>query len=95
MKFRHRYLAARAGAFFCLLLTAGAMAVTVAEQQPTASLDANPNGSVANVAGVRSERGNVMGLMPHPEHAVEPAIGGTDGLVLLGSLADALREGDS
>jgi phosphoribosylformylglycinamidine synthase len=51
---------------------------------------ANPNGSVANVAGIRSERGNVMGLMPHPEHAVEPAIGGTDGLVLLGSLVDAL-----
>jgi phosphoribosylformylglycinamidine (FGAM) synthase-like amidotransferase family enzyme len=35
-----------------------------------------------------------MGLMPHPEHAVEPAIGGQDGLVLLGSLVDAvLRRG--
>jgi phosphoribosylformylglycinamidine (FGAM) synthase-like amidotransferase family enzyme len=36
-----------------------------------------------------------MGLMPHPEHAVEPAIGGTDGLVLLGSMVDAVgrREG--
>ena len=55
---------------------------------------ANPNGSAANIAGVRNPRGNVMGLMPHPEHAVEPAIGGTDGLVLLGSLADALlRQG--
>ena len=51
---------------------------------------ANPNGSVGNVAGIRSERGNVMGLMPHPEHAVEPAIGGTDGLAILGSLVDAL-----
>jgi phosphoribosylformylglycinamidine synthase len=51
---------------------------------------ANPNGSLSGIAGVRSERGNVMGLMPHPEHAVEPAIGGTDGLVLLGSLVDAL-----
>jgi phosphoribosylformylglycinamidine synthase len=51
---------------------------------------ANPNGAVANVAGIRSERGNVMGLMPHPEHAVEPAIGGTDGLAILGSLVDAL-----
>jgi phosphoribosylformylglycinamidine synthase len=51
---------------------------------------ANPNGSVANVAGIRSERGNVMGLMPHPEHAVEAAIGGTDGLAILGSLVDAL-----
>ncbi len=41
MKVRHRYLAARAGAFFCLFLTAGAMAVTVADQQPTASLEAD------------------------------------------------------
>jgi phosphoribosylformylglycinamidine synthase len=51
---------------------------------------ANPNGSVANAAGVVSERGNVFGLMPHPEHAVEEAIGGRDGLLLLGSLVDAL-----
>jgi phosphoribosylformylglycinamidine synthase len=54
---------------------------------------ANPNGSVANVAGVANESGNVLGLMPHPEHAVEPAIGGTDGRVLLGSLVDALAGG--
>jgi phosphoribosylformylglycinamidine synthase len=52
---------------------------------------ANPNGSVANIAGVMNERGNVFGLMPHPEHAVEAGIGGRDGLVLLGSLVDGLR----
>lgn len=51
---------------------------------------ANPNGSVANVAGVRNQAGNVMGLMPHPEHAVEALTGGEDGLVLLGSLCDAV-----
>ena len=51
---------------------------------------ANPNGAAANIAGVRNLRGNVFGLMPHPEHAVEPSIGGTDGLVLLGSLVDAV-----
>jgi phosphoribosylformylglycinamidine synthase len=55
-----------------------------------ASASANPNGSLANVAGIRSARGNVMGLMPHPEHAVEAAIGGRDGLAILGSLVDAL-----
>jgi phosphoribosylformylglycinamidine synthase len=60
-----------------------------------ASGAANPNGSLANIAGIRNERGNVMGLMPHPEHAVEPALGGTDGLVLLGSLRDAVRGGAS
>jgi phosphoribosylformylglycinamidine synthase len=53
--------------------------------------EANPNGSLANVAGVVNERGNVFGLMPHPEHAVEEAIGGRDGLVILGSLLDAVE----
>ena len=51
--------------------------------------DANPNGSLRDIAGIRNERGNVFGLMPHPEHAVEPAIGGTDGLAILGSIVDA------
>jgi phosphoribosylformylglycinamidine synthase len=49
---------------------------------------ANPNGSAANIAGVTNERGNVLGLMPHPEHAVEAGLGGEDGRVLLGSLVD-------
>ena len=52
----------------------------------------NPNGSVADVAGVVNEAGNVFGLMPHPEHAVDPALGSTDGSLLLGSLLDAARE---
>jgi phosphoribosylformylglycinamidine synthase len=44
-------------------------------------LDPNPNGSVHDIAGIRNERGNVVGLMPHPEHAVEDGFGpGTDGL---------------
>ena len=60
------------------------------EADGSVSAAANPNGSVANVAGLRNARGNVMGLMPHPEHAVEAALGGTDGLAILGSLADAL-----
>ena len=46
----------------------------------------NPNGSVADVAGVASERGNVVGLMPHPEHAVDPLTGSADGLKLFDSL---------
>jgi phosphoribosylformylglycinamidine synthase I len=53
----------------------------------------NPNGSLANIAGVSNERGNVFGLMPHPEHAVEERIGGADGRVLLGSLVDAVAAG--
>jgi phosphoribosylformylglycinamidine synthase len=52
---------------------------------------ANPNGSVDGIAGVVSEAGNVMGLMPHPEHAVDPLIGSADGAFLLSSFIDAAR----
>jgi phosphoribosylformylglycinamidine synthase len=52
---------------------------------------ANPNGSIGDVAGVSNEEGNVLGLMPHPEHAVEPLLGSTDGALILGSLIDAAR----
>ena len=47
------------------------------------------NGSLGNVAGVVNEAGNVMGLMPHPEHAVDPLLGSADGGLLLAALADA------
>jgi phosphoribosylformylglycinamidine synthase len=46
----------------------------------------NPNGATNAVAGVRSERGNVVGLMPHPEHAVDPDVGPTGGQPLFASL---------
>jgi phosphoribosylformylglycinamidine synthase I len=52
---------------------------------------ANPNGSVDDIAGVISEAGNVMGLMPHPEHAVDALVGSTDGALVLGSLIDAVQ----
>jgi phosphoribosylformylglycinamidine synthase I len=51
----------------------------------------NPNGAVADVAGVSNEAGNVFGLMPHPEHAVDSLLGSTDGGLILGSLVDAAR----
>jgi phosphoribosylformylglycinamidine synthase I len=49
---------------------------------------ANPNGSLRDIAGICNPAGNVLGLMPHPEHAVEGAIGGRDGARILGSLVD-------
>jgi phosphoribosylformylglycinamidine synthase len=52
----------------------------------------NPNGSVESIAGVCNEAGNVMGLMPHPEHAVDPLLGSDDGALLLASLVDAARD---
>ena len=48
----------------------------------------NFNGSLADVAGVCNEAGNVFGLMPHPEHAVDPLTGSTDGLKLFQSIRD-------
>jgi phosphoribosylformylglycinamidine synthase I len=49
------------------------------------------NGSAAEVAGVVNEERNVMGLMPHPEHAVDPLLGSADGALVLASLVDAAR----
>jgi len=50
------------------------------------------NGSVGDVAGVCNETGNVLGLMPHPEHAVDPLLGSGDGALLLAALVDAATE---
>jgi phosphoribosylformylglycinamidine synthase subunit PurQ / glutaminase len=47
---------------------------------------ANPNGSIAGIAGICSERRNIVALMPHPERCSEPELGGTDGLVVFQSL---------
>jgi phosphoribosylformylglycinamidine synthase len=52
----------------------------------------NPNGSSANIAGVVNEGGNVVGLMPHPEHAVDALTGSADGLALLASVARPASE---
>jgi len=50
------------------------------------------NGSRNDVAGVVNERGNVMGLMPHPEHAVDPLLGSADGALILSSFVEAARD---
>ncbi len=50
------------------------------------------NGSVGDVAGVCNEAANVFGLMPHPEHAIDPLLGPADGALLLAALVDAARE---
>jgi phosphoribosylformylglycinamidine synthase len=50
---------------------------------------ANPNGSLHNIAGIVNKRGNVLGMMPHPERCAEPELGGTDGLKLFRSVAES------
>jgi phosphoribosylformylglycinamidine synthase len=57
--------------------------------------EANPNGSLDNIAGVINEEGTVLGLMPHPERAAESSVGGTDGLLIFHSLLGSLVEDGS
>jgi phosphoribosylformylglycinamidine synthase len=52
--------------------------------------EANPNGSLANIAGILSEGRNVLGMMPHPDRSSESLLGSTDGLLLFQSLANSL-----
>lgn len=55
-----------------------------------ATPDANPNGSVDNIAGITNREGNVLGMMPHPERAVESILGSVDGLKILESVRTSL-----
>jgi phosphoribosylformylglycinamidine synthase len=64
----------------------------VALDQIVLRYEDNPNGSMHDVAGVCNREGNVLGLMPHPEHAVDPLLGSADGTFVLASLVDAARE---
>jgi phosphoribosylformylglycinamidine synthase len=57
--------------------------------------EANPNGATNHIAGVRNAKGNVVGLMPHPEHAVDPDVGPTGGQQLFASLFEAALAGAS
>ena len=65
--------------------------VGAASGEPTSA--ANPNGAAHNIAGICSERRNVVGMMPHPERACEPMLGSGDGLVLFESVVRALSAG--
>ncbi|ALJ31337.1 Phosphoribosylformylglycinamidine synthase subunit PurQ [Apilactobacillus kunkeei] len=62
-----------------------------ANDQIVFTYEDNPNGSCDNIAGVVNEQGNVLGMMPHPERAVESILGGTDGLKLFKSLLNHVR----
>lgn len=59
---------------------------TYCDSKGEETAEANPNGSLANIAGVCNTKGNVLGMMPHPERAVEAQLGSTDGLALFESI---------
>ena len=64
----------------------GLVVFRYASRRGVADDDHNPNGAMDNIAGLRNARGNVVGLMPHPEHAVDPDVGPTGGQPLFASL---------
>ena len=64
----------------------GRVALRYADEGGAVVPEANPNGSLRSIAGIVNERGNVLGLMPHPERAAEREVGGTDGLRILRAL---------
>ncbi|MEQ8201968.1 MAG: phosphoribosylformylglycinamidine synthase subunit PurQ [Syntrophomonadaceae bacterium] len=66
---------------------------TYCDENGAESQEANPNGSVANIAGIINEGGNVLGMMPHPERCSEEILGGTDGLGIFASMLQSFLEG--
>ena len=70
------------------LESAGRVVFRYCDADGEVTAEANPNGSVNGIAGIVNERGNVLGMMPHPERACEPLMGGEDGLALWLSLLD-------
>jgi phosphoribosylformylglycinamidine synthase I len=75
----------------CWFADPALLAELEANRQVVLRYERNPNGAVSDVAGVCNEHGNVMGLMPHPEHAVDSLLGSTDGALILGGLIEAAR----
>ena len=69
----------------------GRVAFRYVDATGAATATANPNGAMRNIAGVTNESGTVVGMMPHPERALEPLLGSTDGLVLFQSLLSAVK----
>ena len=68
----------------------GRIAFRYCDETGATTPEANPNGALANIAGIVNETGRILGMMPHPERLYEPALGGTDGRRLFDSVAGAL-----
>jgi len=77
------------GATLDALEASGRVAFRYCSPEGEITSEANPNGSLRNIAGIVNERGNVLGMMPHPERAGEALMGGNDGLLLWRSVIEA------
>ena len=68
----------------------GLVAFRYASADGTVSAASNPNGAIHNIAGIVNDKGNVLGMMPHPERLADPLLGGTDGKAMFDGLVEAL-----
>ena len=68
----------------------GQIAFRYASADGKVSADSNPNGAALNIAGIVNDKGNVLGMMPHPERLADPLLGGTDGKKMFDGLVEAL-----
>jgi phosphoribosylformylglycinamidine synthase len=74
-----------------LLENEGRIAFRYCEEDGAITEAANPNGSTGNIAGIYNDKGNVLGMMPHPERLIDPLQSGTDGAKMFSSLVEALH----
>lgn len=65
---------------------------TYCSQQGEETSEFNPNGSIANIAGIINKQGNILGMMPHPERCSEPVLGGIDGYQIFASMVKWFEE---
>jgi phosphoribosylformylglycinamidine synthase I len=72
---------------------AGRVVLRYVDEAGNPTREANPNGAARNIAGIVNERGNVLGLMPHPERCAEALLGGEDGKRVFLSMVKSIREG--
>jgi phosphoribosylformylglycinamidine synthase len=77
---------------FARMDRSGRIVLRYSDRQGEVSDEANPNGSLGNTAGITNDAGNVAGLMPHPERAIEQVLGSADGRVLMESFALSMSE---
>jgi phosphoribosylformylglycinamidine synthase I len=73
-----------------MLEDTGRVAFRYCDTAGNVTIEANPNGSLRNIAGILNERGNVLGMMPHPERACDPLLGGEDGNAIWESVLSAV-----
>jgi phosphoribosylformylglycinamidine synthase len=73
------------------MLANGQVMLRYCDERGVVNQASDPNGSTAGIAGLRNARGNVFGLMPHPERACDPLLGSEDGLVIFRSLIEAMH----